>query len=122
MSCNFSHGFFVTVFIRVIVRVYVAKKITLTLLLSASFSFVAIRRKSSRGKIWRLKGKIRTITIMVVEVEIQMRDLLKMEIIIACIWTLNEKKRLSNRLENNGFFIRFRFSRQDCMIGFNNFN
>ena len=31
MSCNFSHRFFVTVVIYVIFRVYVAKKITLTL-------------------------------------------------------------------------------------------
>ena len=34
MSCNFSHRFFVTVVIYVIFRVYVAKKITLTLTLT----------------------------------------------------------------------------------------
>ena len=34
MSCNFSHRFFVTVVIYVIFRVYVTKKITLTLTLT----------------------------------------------------------------------------------------
>ena len=38
MSCNFSHRFFVTVVIYVIFRVYVAKKITLTLTLCKEFS------------------------------------------------------------------------------------